>query len=133
MFVCKCYCTQWNVDFSQSCPPGVSFSLQRINELELAVLNALSFKVKVPASEYAKYYFLLRSMLIKSGLAGEDLGALDPLDVRGARRLQEVSSQFESMSRSKASPIDENHRSKSLDLRAIQQKTTAGLEQVVKM
>lgn len=121
------------MDFSQSCPPGVSFSLQRINELELAVLNALSFKVKVPASEYAKYYFLLRSMLIKSGLAGEDLGALDPLDVRGARRLQEVSSQFESMSRSKASPIDENHRSKSLDLRAIQQKTTAGLEQVVKM
>lgn len=89
--------------------------------------------MKVPASEYAKYYFLLRSMLIKSGLAGEDLGSLDPLDVRGARRLQEVSSQFENMSLTKASPIQEANRSRSLDIRVIQQKTTAGLEQVVKM
>lgn len=127
----------WNVDFSQSCPPGVSFSLQRINELELAVLNALSFKVKVPASEYAKYYFLLRSMLIKSGLAGEDLLSLDPLDVRGARRLQEVSSQFESISLSKkASLLNETNRSQSLNIHSIQQqktRTTAGLEHIVKM
>ena len=85
----------WNADFSQSCPPGVSFPLQRINELELAVLNALGFQVKVPASEYAKYYFLLRSMLIKSGLGGDETGAMDPLDVVGARRLQDMSAQFE--------------------------------------
>ena len=91
--------SMWNADFSQSCPPGVTFTLQRINELELAVLNALSFKVKVPASEYAKYYFLLRSMIIKSGLGGgDDIGALDPLDVQGAKRLQQVSTQFEFLS-----------------------------------
>ena len=129
--------SMWNADFSQSCPPGgVNFSLQRINQLELAILNTLKFNVKVPASEYAKYYFLLRSMLIKSGLGGEDLGSLDPLDVDGARRLAQVSSQFESMSLDSATS-DAFQRSKSLvvgtskSLR--QSKTKLGLEQVVKM
>ncbi|KAG7346634.1 WW domain containing protein [Nitzschia inconspicua] len=132
--------SMWNVDFSQSCPPGVSFSLKRINELELAVLNALSFKVKVPASEYAKYYFLLRSMLIKSGLAGDDLSALNPLDVEGARKLQQVSTQFESLSLTQGDPLGPNQRSKSLNPRSIHKaaleystKPKLGLEQVVKM
>jgi len=126
--------SMWNADFSQSCPPGVAFPLKRINQLELAVLHALSFQVKVPASEYAKYYFLLRSMLIKSGLGGENLNALDPLDVMGARRLQQVSSQFENLSlESKSSALSQ--RSKSLSVAAIKAKQPAklGLEQVVKM
>jgi Cyclin, N-terminal domain len=132
--------SMWNVDFSQSCPPGVSFSLKRINELELAVLNALNFKVKVLASEYAKYYFLLRSMLIKSGLSGEDLGSLNPLDVQGAVRLQQVSTQFESMSLTRSDALDSNHRSKSLDMGSFlskpfdhASKPKMGLEQIVKM
>ncbi len=132
--------SMWNVDFSQSCPPGVSFSLKRINELELAVLNILNFKVKVPASEYAKYYFLLRSMLIKSGLSGEDLGALNPLDVQGAVKLQQVSTQFESMLLTRSDALDSNHRSKSLDVGAVHSKLPdnaskpkVGLEQIVKM
>eukprot|EP00934_Nitzschia_sp_Nitz4_P000907 Nitzschia sp. Nitz4//scaffold40_size135432//3323//5312//NITZ4_003225-RA/size135432-snap-gene-0.109-mRNA-1//1//CDS//3329551162//907//frame0 len=128
--------SMWNVDFSQSCPPGVSFSLQRINELELAVLNALNFQVKVPASEYAKYYFLLRTMLIKSGLGGEKLNALDPLDVMGARRMQEASSQFENLSlENKTSAL--STRSQSLNVAAINSRrggsAKLGLEQVVKM
>ena len=133
--------SMWNGDFSQSCPPGgVNFSLQRINQLELAVLNSLKFSVKVPASEYAKYYFLLRSMLIKSGLGGEDLGSLDPLDVEGARRLQQVSSQFESRSLMKSDTSSILHRTQSLanqsdrNPRVDQQpKMKVGLEQVVKM
>jgi len=128
--------SMWNGDFSQSCPQGVVFSLQRINQLELAVLNTLHFKVKVPASEYAKYYFLLRSMLIKSGLGGEDLGSLNPLDVEGARRLQQVSSQFESMS-SKSDASAHIPRSKSQSYSTIKlfehPKSKVGLEQVVKM
>ena len=80
--------SMWNADFSQSCPPGVSFPLQRINELELAVLNALSFQVKVPASEYAKYYFLLRSMLIKSGLGGEDSKRSQSLSITAMKAKQ---------------------------------------------
>ena len=75
-----------NADFSQTCPSGVIFSLQRINELEIAVLSALSYDVKVPASEYAKYYFLLRSMLIKSGLGSDELQSMNPLDVEGAMK-----------------------------------------------
>ena len=132
--------SMWNVDFSQSCPPGVIFSLQRTNQLELAVLNTLHFKVKVLASEYAKYYFLLRSMLIKSGLGGEDLGSLNPLDVEGARRLQQVSSQFESMSLMKYDASVDIQRSKSMAVQSEHNtrpfehhKAKVGLEQVVKM
>jgi len=131
--------SMWNADFSQSCPPGVTFSLQRINELELSILNALSFQVKVPASEYAKYYFLLRSMIIKSGLASEDeIGSMNPLDVMGARRLQQVSSQFENSITNKNGL---SNRSQSLDVRQLNstkgskktRKKKVGLEYVVQM
>lgn len=88
--------SMWNADFSHTCPAGVELSLQRVNELEIAVLSALQYKVKVQASEYAKYYFLLRSMLIKSGLGSEDLSTMNPLDVEGAKQLQHVSSQYQS-------------------------------------
>jgi hypothetical protein len=62
--------SMWNIDFSNvSAASGLSsFSLQRINDLEIAVLHCLNFNVRVPASEYAKYYFLIRTMLIRSGL-----------------------------------------------------------------
>jgi hypothetical protein len=126
--------SMWNADFSQSCPPGVSFTLQRINALELGVLNALTFQVKVPASEYAKYYFLLRSMLIKSGLGGDEMMSLNPLDVTSARRLQAVSSQFETLSLAKPSSF--RHRSQSLNVHKITRvgaQPKLGLEHVVKM
>jgi hypothetical protein len=133
--------SMWNADFSQSCPPGVSFPLKRINQLEIAVLNALGFQVKVPASEYAKYYFLLRSMIIKSGLGGDDLNSMDPLDVLGARKLQQVSGQFESTSLMKSNVTKElANRSKSLgvaDARRIHSgmdaSTKVSLEHIVKM
>jgi Cyclin, N-terminal domain len=63
--------SMWNVDFSNvSVNSGVlsSFSLKRINELELAILACLNFAVAIPGSEYAKYYYLLRSMMIRGGL-----------------------------------------------------------------
>jgi hypothetical protein len=66
--------SMWNIDFSNVCGrcSGLAqYTLPRINQLELALLKALSFNVKVPASEYAKYYFLIRSMLMKSGLLVE--------------------------------------------------------------
>ena len=55
----------WNVDFSNVVS---SFTLRRINELEVNLLNALGYHVKVSVREYAKYYFLLRSMLFRYGL-----------------------------------------------------------------
>jgi hypothetical protein len=67
--------SMWNVDFSNvstNIAGFLSFSLRRINELELALLKHLSFDVRVGASEYAKYYFLIRNMLIRSGLVQEN-------------------------------------------------------------
>jgi len=79
--------SMWNCDFSKIVPSGVTFSLARTNELEIALLRALKYKVKVNSSEYAKYYFLLRGMLCKSGLANDDLTRLEALDVKGALHL----------------------------------------------
>jgi hypothetical protein len=97
--------SMWNADFSQTCPAGVMFSLQRINELEIAVLSTLEYIVKVPASEYAKYYFLLRSMVIKSGLGGEDFKTMNPLDVEGAKRLQHMSSRYQTTAAASSSGV----------------------------
>lgn len=107
--------SMWNADFSQTCPAGVCFSLKRINELELAILNALKFTVKVPASEYAKYYFLLRSMLIKSGLGGDDMRSMNPLDVAAAQKLEKVSASYQTVADTKKRVSQQdNLRSKSM-------------------
>ena len=127
--------SMWNADFSQACPAGVKFSLQRINSLEIAVLDALSYKVKVPASEYAKYYFLLRSMIIKSGLAGQDMLDDRPLDIEGARRLQAVSERYQ-VGVAKPAGLA-NFRSKSAGANTLKQdqpvEQKVGLEHLVKM
>jgi hypothetical protein len=113
--------SMWNADFSHTCPAGVEFPLSRINELEIAVLSSLQYKVKVPASEYAKYYFLLRSMLIKSGLGSEDLKAINPLDVEGAKQLQHISSQYQA-----SVALLSDHRKTSMG----RSKTTGGTHEI---
>ena len=129
--------SMWNVDFSQACPSGVRFTLQRINELELAVLSCLKYNVKVPASEYAKYYFLMRSMLIRSGLAGDEFRSSKPLDMEGAKKLEVISAAY------KAKPVKPGYirRSKSLDVNSgddskshvCKSSTQVKLEQLVAM
>ena len=105
--------SMWNSDFSQVCK---SFTLQRVNELELAMLSALKYSVKVTASEYAKYYFLLRSMLIRSGLGGADqFKNLNPLDIEGAKKLEYYSANYERSLLSSNDPSSsDNNRSKSM-------------------
>jgi Cyclin, N-terminal domain len=130
--------SMWNSDFSQACPPGVCFSLKRINELELAILKALGYKVKVPASEYAKYYFLLRSMLIKSGLGGDELQTMNPLDVEGAKKLEQISSNFQNVVDTKRrAKQEEMLRSKSLTVATKEKlqgkRVGASLEHMMKM
>ena len=68
----------WNADFSEI----AKFPLKRINKLEKAILKCLNYDVKVLASEYAKYYFLLRSMLIRSGLEGEGWDGFEFLELQ---------------------------------------------------
>jgi len=131
--------SMWNGDFSQTCPAGVQFSLKRINELELAVLNVLKYVVKVPASEYAKYYFLLRAMLIKSGLGGDELKTMNPLDVEGAKKLEQVSTNYQAAVETKRRVAKENKfRSKSMgdaekDQMRAAQRGAASLEHMVQM
>lgn len=127
--------SMWNVDFSQASPDGIVFSLKRINELELAVLSCLNYNVKVPASEYAKYYFLMRSMLIRSGLAGEEFRNSKPLDMEGAKKFEFLTASY------KAKPIvspSSLRRSKSTgdgqgEVKSPGTPSTVALEQVVKM
>lgn len=79
--------SMWNVDFSNVF--ASSFDLRRINELELAMLDALQYNVKVKAGEYAKYYFHLRSMMAHLGYYKDSLlPDLQPLDMLSARKLQ---------------------------------------------
>eukprot|EP00596_Hydrurales_sp_CCMP1899_P010340 CAMPEP_0119038436 /NCGR_PEP_ID=MMETSP1177-20130426/7389_1 /TAXON_ID=2985 /ORGANISM="Ochromonas sp, Strain CCMP1899" /LENGTH=335 /DNA_ID=CAMNT_0007001049 /DNA_START=923 /DNA_END=1930 /DNA_ORIENTATION=- len=85
--------SMWNVDFSHVCP---SFDLQRVNSLELRMLEALKYLIKVSAGEYAKYYFHLRSMMAKLGLQDSN-PLLAPLDIKGARKLQLVTASDEKL------------------------------------
>jgi hypothetical protein len=88
--------SMFNLDFSnvsRLCKSGLnSFSLQRTNALELAVLTSLNFDVKVLASEYAKYYFLIRTMLSRGGLLD---GAHMPLSRDEYKALEYRTSQFQ--------------------------------------
>jgi len=86
--------SMWNVDFSNvsfssGMPP---YSLQRINQLEVTVLTCLHFNVTVLASEYAKYYFLIRTMLARSGFLEH---AQSPLNRNGAKQLEARTTQYQ--------------------------------------
>ncbi|KAJ8607925.1 hypothetical protein CTAYLR_009097 [Chrysophaeum taylorii] len=72
--------SMWNADFSHICR---AFDLARINALEAALLKAYGFNATVSASEYAKYYFHLRSMAARLGLTGVENA--QPLNVSAAR------------------------------------------------
>lgn len=92
--------SMWNIDFSNVASAqssnqseGLSlFTLQRVNQLELILLKSLNFDVRVPASEYAKYYFLIRTMLLRSGLLEE---AAKPLGKDEAELLENRVSQYQ--------------------------------------
>lgn len=84
--------SMWNVDFSHILP---GFDLERVNELELAMLDAFGYIVRVSAGEYAKYYFSLRSMMARLGYHANEVTELAPLDLAGARRLQIATEEYE--------------------------------------
>ena len=77
--------SMWNADFGHIC---AEFTLPRINALEAALLKAYGFNATVAASEYAKYYFHLRSMASRLQIESE----VRPLDVKAATKLSERSS-----------------------------------------
>jgi Cyclin, N-terminal domain len=102
-----------------------SFSLQRTNALEVALLQTLNFNVRVAASEYAKYYFLIRTMLHRSGLLDESnhgsggtkttaapgvSGAPNP-NADDGQRLENRSSRYQDQLQRRAKSVDWTFRS----------------------
>ena len=62
--------SMWNCDLSKfGLSGGCEVIILRTNALDVALLRALAYKVKVEASKYVKYYFLLCEMLFRGGLA----------------------------------------------------------------
>jgi len=74
----------WNVDFINLFP---RLSLEELNKLESHFVELLQFNVSVTGSQYAEYYFELRSL---SELDSNHF-PLEPLDKQGAAKLEERS------------------------------------------
>lgn len=106
--------SMWNIDFSNV--SSNLFDLKRVNELELALLDVFDYQVKVSASDYAKYYFQLRSLIARLKhrshfnsnnkknvpidensiyLTSDNAFELMPLDISGARKLQLATEKYE--------------------------------------
>lgn len=69
-----------------------NISLREINAMESALLNLIDFKVGINKSEYAKFYFLLRTFNDKKSRSFP----LVPLDVDTVRKVQSSNSEAES-------------------------------------
>lgn len=87
--------SMWNIDFSQIFQ---SFDLNRVNSLELAVLEALKYNIKVSAGEYAKYYFHIRSNMVRLGLMKSEPNYIQPLNFQDAKKLQICTERYEMLS-----------------------------------
>jgi len=83
----------WNVDFLAVFPGA---SVKDLAKLEKAVLNLLQFNVSLKASEYAKYYFELRSLA--SLIEKSNHFQLEPLSKVEAERLEKRSQDVASKS-----------------------------------
>jgi len=71
-----------NIEFAQLCP---LYTLDEINTFERTFLKCVGYNMSVKGSEYAKTYFLLRTLGAKDAV---DFG-LEPLDNLRASRLAE--------------------------------------------
>eukprot|EP00617_Octactis_speculum_P022541 CAMPEP_0185755584 /NCGR_PEP_ID=MMETSP1174-20130828/14058_1 /TAXON_ID=35687 /ORGANISM="Dictyocha speculum, Strain CCMP1381" /LENGTH=318 /DNA_ID=CAMNT_0028434191 /DNA_START=89 /DNA_END=1045 /DNA_ORIENTATION=+ len=79
----------WASIFSQ-------FPIQRINAVELAVLNGFSYNVNVPASQYAQCYFRLRAIGSQRGnMKWKNNGK--PLDAIVEQRMKDNATKFQRM------------------------------------
>jgi len=72
-----------NIEFSQLCP---LYTLDEINAFERVFLKCVGYNMAMKGSEYAKTYFVLRTLGAKDS---GDLGGLEPMSDLKATRLQE--------------------------------------------
>ncbi|CAE8705468.1 unnamed protein product, partial [Polarella glacialis] len=71
-----------NAEFAQLCP---LYTLDEINKFEMIFLKCVGYNMSVKGSEYAKTYFLLRTLGAKDAADFD----LEPMDNVRASRLQE--------------------------------------------
>ena len=84
----------WSSDFAKilGCSP------QRLNELEMKFLEALSYDVNLKSSDYARYHFTLRSLAYHLSLEGDEIGVdrlNKPLKFATAKNMSGLSQRLE--------------------------------------
>jgi len=91
-----------NIEFSQLCP---LYSLDEINTFERTFLMCVGYNMSVKGSQYAKTYFLLRTLGAKDAATF----SIAPLDEQRASRLQERCLEKQIEFRHKYPEDDSNH------------------------
>lgn len=84
--------SSWNIEFASVYP---QYSLSSINRLELQFLRMVQWDLYISSSQYAKYYFALRSLVEKPDFRqryNRMVGGVDTVHASQARKIEERSS-----------------------------------------
>jgi hypothetical protein len=80
--------SSWNIEFASVYP---RYSLESINRLELQFLRMIKWDLYISSSQYAKYYFALRSLVEKPDFRqryNRMVGGVDMVQVSQARKIE---------------------------------------------
>jgi Cyclin len=83
--------SSWNIEFANVYP---RYSLESINRLELQFLRMIKWDLYISSSQYAKYYFALRSLVEKTDFRqryNRMVGGVDMVQASQARKIEERS------------------------------------------
>lgn len=83
--------SSWNIEFASVYP---QYSLESINRLELLFLRMVKWDLYISSSQYAKYYFALRSLVEKTDFRrryNRMVGGVDMVQASQARKIEERS------------------------------------------
>lgn len=83
--------SSWNIEFASVYP---QYSLDSINRLELQFLRMVKWDLYISSSQYAKYYFALRSLVEKPDFRqryNRMVGGVDTVQESQARKIEERS------------------------------------------
>lgn len=83
--------SSWNIEFAGVYP---QYSLESINRLELQFLRMVKWDLYISSSQYAKYYFALRSLVEKPDFRqryNRMVGGVDTVQASQARKIEERS------------------------------------------
>ena len=83
--------SSWNIEFASVYP---RYSLDSLNRLELQFLRMVKWDLYISSSQYAKYYFALRSLVEKPDFRrryNRMVGGIDTVQASHARKIEERS------------------------------------------